>query len=291
MRLKDHLNKLEYFSIVAETGSLKKASEKALIGQPQLSKVIQQLEDILGVTLLVRSVKGVNLTKEGNILLQHTRNILKEVNKAEFSIQSLDQNIKGSVNIGTYDSIARYFFPEFLKYLKINMPDINVFLETGKSQDILKKLSKKDVDMAVVVAPDKLNKKIKSKTIYTDTFGLYKAPNMSNDFNDNLIYFPFPMNETEQAMRRFGFQESISCDNMETVKSLTEQSLGVGLLPHRVAKESVLSKKLIEFTHPKIKTNSFDPHDIIMCGAESTSLAQNYVMEEIERFLNLWYNN
>lgn len=63
--LKDHLNKIEYFCIVAETGSLRKASEIARIVQPRLTKVIQELEEVLGVSLIVRSARGISLTKEG----------------------------------------------------------------------------------------------------------------------------------------------------------------------------------------------------------------------------------
>ncbi len=55
MRLKQHLNKIEYFCMVVEAGSIKKATEVALLGQPQLTTVVKQLENILGEPLLLRS--------------------------------------------------------------------------------------------------------------------------------------------------------------------------------------------------------------------------------------------
>lgn len=291
--LKDHLNKIEYFCIVAEAGSIKKATEKAFIGQPQLTKVIKQLEDILEVELFVRSSKGVVLTKAGSELYETSKKILKITNESEFSIKSGKRQLTGSIRIGTYDSIARYFFPDFLKYFRAVMPELNVFLETGRSSDILKKLSSSQLDIAVVVEGEKpLPSKLHSKVIYKDSFGLYQSPSLTPDFNDKLIYFEYAPNNTKSTMRTFGFEESVICDNLETVKSLTEQSIGIGLLPHKVAKEGVLSKRLVPYPHSKIKGNSFDFHNILICYEKSKAGPENhFVFEEIQRFLDLWSKN
>jgi len=278
---------------VAEAGSIKKATEKAFIGQPQLTKVIKQLEDVLEVELFIRSSKGVVLTKPGAELYQAARKILKITNESEFSIKSGEQKLKGNIRIGTYDSIARYFFPDFLKYFRAVMPDLNVFLETGRSSDILKKLSSNQIDIAVVVESEKaVSSKIQTKVIYRDSFGLYQSPSLTPDFNDKLIYFEYGPNNTKTTMKSFGFDESVVCDNLETVKSLTEQSIGIGLLPHKVAKEGVLSKRLIPYNHSKIKGNSFDYHDILICYQKNNAAPENqFVFEEIQRFLDLWSKN
>lgn len=93
--LKDHLNKIEYFCIVAETGSLRKASEIARIVQPRLTKVIQELEEVLGVILIVRSARGVSLTKEGKSLHKQGRLILKQANEIEHVIRFGDSACSG----------------------------------------------------------------------------------------------------------------------------------------------------------------------------------------------------
>jgi len=292
--LKDHLNKVEYFCLVAEAGSIKKATEKAFIGQPQLTKVVKQLEDVLEVELFIRSSKGVVLTKAGAELYKASKQILKITNESEFSIKSGDQKLKGSIKIGTYDSIARYFFPDFLKYFRAVMPELNVFLETGRSSDILEKLSSSQLDIAVVVDEENktLSSNIQSKVIYKDSFGLYQSPSLTPDFKDKLIYFDYGPNKTKSTMRSYGFDESVVCDNLETVKSLTEQSIGVGLLPHKVAKEGVLSKRLIPYNHSKIKGNTFDHHNIMICYEKKKAAPENqFVFEEIQRFLDLWSKN
>lgn len=292
MRLKDHIGKLEYFCAVAESKSIKSASKKVFIGQPQLTKVIKQLEDLLGTQLIVRSAKGITLTRTGDQLYIYGKKILKSVDEAEFLIKSGNEKLKGEIRIGTYDSIARYFFPEFLKYISTTMPDVNLHLETGRSEDILRQLRKKQIDVAVIVANGVRARGIESKIIYSDSFGLYKSPTMEARFSGNLVYFPYPMNDTPAAMKKFGFDQSMVCGNLETVRALTEQSIGVGLLPHRVARQSVMSHHLVPYIHPKIKNNSFDTHNISICYSKDEESAHRlFILDEIERFLQIWHQN
>lgn len=291
MNLKDHLNKIEYFCLVAEAGSLKKASAKALVGQPQLTKVIAQLEDCLDTTLFVRSPKGVSLTRQGSLLLKYCKEILRKTDEAEFVIKSDQETIEGEIRVGTYDSISRYFFPEFLKYMKAVAPRLRIYLETDRSWGVVQKIKKQELDLGVVVVPTLPSKKLNKIPIYRDQFGLYRSPTIQDDFKDTLIYFPYPQNETESAIRRFRFMNQIKCANLETVRSMAEQGVGVGLLPHLVAKESLLGKRLSPYRHPKIKGLSFDEHEISLVyggqGADNTTL---FIVEEIKRFLETWTN-
>lgn len=290
-KLKNHLNKLEYFVIIAESGSLKKASKKALVGQPQLTKSVKILEEVLQKNLLIRTSKGVALTKEGNELYKYAKEIINKVNEIEILIKSNNQKITGKVKVGTYDSIARYFFPEFLKYFKLSLPKIEVYLETGRSDSIYEKVKSTELDVGVVVLPSPVGKALQYNKIYTDSFGLFRSPSLPPELKNNLIYFPYEKNETKSAIKRFNFIESIKCDNLETVKNLTEQGLGVGLIPHRVAWEGVLSKKLIEFNHPKISSNQFDYHDIVLCFKEQFLTEDKKIfIDEVHRFLEYWYN-
>lgn len=290
MRLKEQLNKLNYFCAIVEAGSIKNASKLVFVGQPQLTKTLKQLEDTLDCSLMVRSSRGITLTKSGSQLYSYAKNVLERTDEIEFLIQSgLDHKIEGKIRIGTYDSISRYFFPQFLKYLRAVAPDLQVYLETGRSRAMISKLEAGGLDTVVIVDQGVVIEGVQSERIYTDSFGLYSSPNLDTDFYDSLIYFSFPINETERSMEKFGFVQSILCDNLETVRSMTEQAVGVGLLPHRVARESVLSKKLTLFHHPKIKKNNFDQHDIIMCYKKlANNEGRDFVVGEIRRFLDVW---
>src|SRR4029450_5270861 len=72
------LHHLRAFSIIAESRSFSKAARQLHVSQPPLSRHIHQLEEELGVKLFVRSTSGVELTREGLMLLEKARTVLAE---------------------------------------------------------------------------------------------------------------------------------------------------------------------------------------------------------------------
>jgi DNA-binding transcriptional LysR family regulator len=74
------LHHLRAFAIIAESRSFSKAARQLHVSQPPLSRHIHQLEDELGVKLFVRSTSGVELTREGALLLEKARVVLAEAN-------------------------------------------------------------------------------------------------------------------------------------------------------------------------------------------------------------------
>ncbi len=292
MRLKDHLEKLEYFCAVVESGSLNKASALVFVGQPQLTKIIQQLEDVLNVKLFLRSSKGLVLTRSGDRLYEAAKEILRKADEAEFSIQSSEQNIKGRIVIGTYDSIARYFFPQFLKYLKNAAPHLKVVLRTGRSQEIFSRLQDGDIEIAILVNQGFKDSKILFKNIYSDSFGFYKSPQLSSNFNETIIYLADAHSAQQASFKKLGFSEEVICENLETVRSLAEEDLGVAYLPRRVAQESVRAKKLSPHYIRSKKMDFDSPHSIDLCVKKDlNSDISSLVLAELERFLQIWSKN
>ncbi len=289
MPLKDHLNKIEYFCIVAETGSLRKASEIARISQPRLTKVIQELEEILEVTLVVRSARGVNLTKEGKLLLEQSRVLLKKANEIEHSIRFGDSAPKGLVCVGAYDSIARYFMSGFIKFISVAAPDLKFYMITGRSSELIRSVEKEEIDLAIVVRESSKTSHLNMIDIYSDTFDLFASPSMNDSFRNTLIYLPLEINDPEVSKKKFRFHQSVVCQSLETVLALAEQGIGVALLPTLVTKESLLAKRLTHFSHPHIRNRKFDPHNIAICQNNNKSNPTvTYVAEEIKRYFEHW---
>src|SRR5260370_16592340 len=77
------LRHLRYFVAVAEAGSLTVAAEQRLhTSQPSLSRQIRDLESELGVQLLTRRARGIELTPAGRTFLDHARLVLSQVDAA-----------------------------------------------------------------------------------------------------------------------------------------------------------------------------------------------------------------
>lgn len=287
LKLIDQAHKLQYFKKVVEAGSIKSGSERAFLSQPHMSKVIQQLEEACGAQLLLRSKSGVEPTGAGMGLYQLSLKLLQEIDQFMQNLETPTRPLLGEIHIGTYDSIARYFFPHFLEFFEARNPKLGLHIKTARSSQIAKDILEGKIDLGIIVNADEYPN-LASSCAYSDTFGLYTS-NQIQEINNRIIYFDFFKNEVKASIDRFKFYDFFCCDNIETVKSLCEQGLGVGLLPHRVARDGVLSGKLIPFRHPKIKSNFFDEHSIDICFRSNEQKEVTlFVKDEILRFLKIW---
>src|SRR5271169_4987437 len=95
------LRHLRYFVAVVEEGSLTVAAERRLhTAQPSLSRQIRDLEYEVGVQLLVRSVRGVELTEAGRAFLDHARLALMQVEAAVEAARRAAQPLRKTFAIG-----------------------------------------------------------------------------------------------------------------------------------------------------------------------------------------------
>src|SRR5260370_19225926 len=77
------LRHIRYFVAVADVGNLTVAAEQRLhTSQPSLSRQIRDLEDEVGVRLLTRRARGIDLTPAGRAFLDHARSVLSQVEAA-----------------------------------------------------------------------------------------------------------------------------------------------------------------------------------------------------------------
>src|ERR1700723_3201880 len=78
----DRLAALEIFVRVVDTGSFSAAARHQRIGQPAVSKAVVQLEEWLGVSLLMRSTRSVTPTEAGRIFYERAKRMTEEANEA-----------------------------------------------------------------------------------------------------------------------------------------------------------------------------------------------------------------
>ena len=91
---------LHYFATIVAQGSYTKAAEHLGIAQSALSIAMRKFEQQIGMPLLIRSSKGVEVTKEGDVLLVHCKDILARIVDAEMALNDLRDLEQGEVRIG-----------------------------------------------------------------------------------------------------------------------------------------------------------------------------------------------
>ncbi len=110
------LNRLQYFLTLAQSESLREASELLSITPPALSKAMKVLEEEMGVELWMREGRRSVLTDEGKTLLREAPKIIEGLNGLRTQLQSQNKVVR-PLRIGTFEVFSTYFLT-FLKTLK-----------------------------------------------------------------------------------------------------------------------------------------------------------------------------
>ena len=77
------LQQLRYIIAIAEAGSITSAADKLLVSQPSLSKVVNQIEEEMGITIFNRNNRGVYLSEEGLSFLSYSRQVVEQADLLE----------------------------------------------------------------------------------------------------------------------------------------------------------------------------------------------------------------
>ena len=143
------LRHLRYFIAVAETGSLTVAAERRLhTSQPSLSRQIRDLEYQVGVDLLSRSARGVELTAAGRAFLDHARLALAQVDAAGEAARRAAQPEKRTFALGFLTGQEMEWLPEAMRILRDELPKIEVTVSSQYSPDLAGALMRGKLDLA-----------------------------------------------------------------------------------------------------------------------------------------------
>jgi LysR family hca operon transcriptional activator len=140
---------LRYFIAVAETGSMTVAAEQRLhTAQPSLSRQIRDLEAELGVTLLIRGARGVELTPAGKVFLDHARMVFLQVEAATEAARRAAEPAKASFTIGFLSGYEVDWLPAVMSILRDELPDIEVVITSQESPNLAAALVRGKIDVA-----------------------------------------------------------------------------------------------------------------------------------------------
>jgi LysR family hca operon transcriptional activator len=143
------LRHLRYFVAVAEAGSLTVAAERRLhTAQPSLSRQIRDLEYEVGVPLLVRSARGIELTDSGRAFLDHARLALVQVEAAIEAARRAAHPAKPTFALGFLTGQEVDWLPEVMRILRDELPNIEVSISSQYSPDLAQALLRGKLDLA-----------------------------------------------------------------------------------------------------------------------------------------------
>lgn len=142
------LRHLRYFITVAEELNFSKAALKLYTAQPSLSQQIKDLEEDVGVKLLHRTKRKVELTEEGAVFLEQARLTLAQADKAVAMARQVSQAKQQMLRIGFVPVAEMKIFPYVLPNLRVQNPDLKIELLSMNNNDQMKAIKKGELDIA-----------------------------------------------------------------------------------------------------------------------------------------------
>lgn len=245
--------RLRYFLVIAETGSLSDAAEQMGISQSGLSRQLRQLEDDLGRPLFIRTGRGVELNNAGTRLERAIRPAFGAIDDATEMLRTEFGTMQGSVRIAMIHTLSHYFLPKLLAQFHKEHPGVNTYLLGRGSPDVvsLVKSGKADLgfvyDVAVTVdglTIDHLFEEHMCLVHHRDNLTAV-VPDGSQPWELPLITFPryFAL---RQMLHRARLDRNVvaEVETVDTMLRLVSCKLGVCVLPDLVQDSELESMQL-----------------------------------------------
>ncbi|HCM88896.1 MULTISPECIES: LysR family transcriptional regulator [Vagococcus] len=244
---------LQYLEMLLKHGTFTKASKELYISQPYLTQTIKKTEKILGVSIINRTSKPLQLTEAGKIYYQHLTSLEIEQDNFMKKIHTLSYPDHQTIRIGILSSLGTYLLPIILpKFIKKNpnlMININEDIPSANEDKVLNG----DLDFLIGQNPETISPNLTVKDCGSHSY-FALIPNTSSLYQKNtqflpegtlsirqLLSEPLVLTTRGSAIRRqidYLLQKnnitpniSLECDNIFTVGELASHGVGITLLP------------------------------------------------------------
>jgi LysR family transcriptional regulator, benzoate and cis,cis-muconate-responsive activator of ben and cat genes len=147
------LRHLRYFTRVAQELNFTKAALALRVAQPALSRQVQDLENEIGVALLVRGPRGVSLTAEGKLFAAEAQMILAQAEGAVEKVRALARGEYGTLSVGYAPSPTLEILPPALAAFRAAYPRVTVNLQDLAGDEIVSGLRSGSLDLGLMVRP------------------------------------------------------------------------------------------------------------------------------------------
>ncbi|HEY3374964.1 MAG TPA: selenium metabolism-associated LysR family transcriptional regulator [Candidatus Aquicultor sp.] len=151
-----NINQLRAFISIVEKGTFSAAARAVGVSQPAVSLQIQALEEFLGVDLLDRRTKKVQLTEAGKLFYPTALQIVGQVDNAQHQLEELGESVKGRLSVGGSTIPGEYVLPKILGKFKQAYPDVSITLRVADTGEIAEQLVSGELQVGLIGAKPSL---------------------------------------------------------------------------------------------------------------------------------------
>src|SRR5271169_5697481 len=165
MNLKD----LKYLVALADTGHFGKAAERTFVSQPTLSAQVKKLEQYLGVQLVERQPKNLQLTDVGKQVVVRARRMLEAGEEIIALARSHTDPLAGQLKVALIPTIGPYLLPRVMRRLRKALPRLRLMLYEYQTESLLQRLRDGEIDLGILALPAPLDG-LESRALYQEAF-------------------------------------------------------------------------------------------------------------------------
>jgi LysR family hydrogen peroxide-inducible transcriptional activator len=165
MNLKD----LKYLVALADTGHFGRAAARTFVSQPTLSAQLKKLEEYLGVKLVERHPKNVQLTEVGKQIVARARRMLSEGDEIVALARNNTDPLSGKLKVALIPTIGPYLLPRVMQKLRKALPHLGLMLYEYQTEELLKRLRDGEIDLGILALPVD-QEGLESRRLYREEF-------------------------------------------------------------------------------------------------------------------------
>jgi DNA-binding transcriptional LysR family regulator len=149
------LRQLRYLVATVDEGGIRKASRRLYLAQPSISKALRQLEDELGIELIRRSPRGIELTDAGIEFVAYAREILERATTAQAAMRRRIEQRSTKLRVGLLAGTiaAGELTAPILERFQMDHPGVEVEIHDIGMEDQATPLQSGEIDVAIVRGP------------------------------------------------------------------------------------------------------------------------------------------
>ena len=241
------LQQLRYLQAVVKHGlNLSEAAAALHTSQPGISKQIRQLEDELGVDILVRNGKRVvDVTTPGRVVVDIVERVLQDIENLKQVGREFRDQAAGTLTVATTHTQARYSLPRVVSAFKQQYPNVRLTLKQGSPPQLAEMVMAGEADIAIatealdqypkllalagyqwrhcVVVPE-LHPLLKEKRVTLEMLARYPIITYDTAFAGR--------SHIDEAFRAQGLAPDIvlSAVDSDVIKTYVELGLGIGII-------------------------------------------------------------
>lgn len=243
-----------FFYYVAKYGNMTQAAKALRNSQPNVTRIMNNLEHELGCHLLIRSNKGVTLTAAGEQLYSHVASAFEQLQLGEDEVSRNLQLQSGSIIIGASETALHIYLLSRLRHFRHKYPNIKLKILNYTTPQAMKNLRTGQIDLAVVATPTFTTSPYKEITLrpFQDILACgprYASLALSEISLQDIIKYPLicldKHTNTYKYFNEFFLSHHLILDpdievaTSDLILPMIINDLGIGLLPQDLARDAL----------------------------------------------------